>query len=55
MDEFEAQGWLAGTRTTANMIPSTENYYVQVAQADAAMMQQAYWVLKAYKEGLLSD
>ena len=51
----EAVEWLHGERSTGNLIPSVDpgTWQVQTAQADAAMIQQAYWVIKAYKEGLI--
>ena len=38
-----------------NIIPQDpfETWQVRVAEADAAMMQQAYWVLKAWNENLV--
>ena len=53
----EARAWLAGERSMANMIPKhpSETWLVRIAQADAAMVQEAYWVLKASSEGLLDD
>jgi hypothetical protein len=51
----EAIAWLKGERSSLNIIPSdpSETWTVRVAQADAAYKQQAYWLLKAHKEGLL--
>ena len=50
----QARQWLEGMRSMANLIPQDplETWQVRIAQADAAMTQQAYYVLKAYKEGL---
>ena len=56
MDIEEAKAWLKGERSTTNIIPNDPEgmtWEVRIAQADAAMFQQAYWVLKAHKEGLL--
>jgi hypothetical protein len=52
----EAKEWLKGNRSLCNSISSAdfETWQVRIAQADAAMMEQAYLVLKAHKEGLLS-
>jgi hypothetical protein len=52
MDTEEAKGWLRGNRSMTNIIPHdpVETWQVRIAKADAAMMQQAYLVLKAYKE-----
>ncbi len=51
----EALEWLQGKRSSLNYIPEGpfETWQVRVAQADAAMMEQAYWVLKAHKEQLV--
>ncbi len=51
----EAIAWLKGERSMTDIIPSNDvdTWQVRIAQADAAMMQQAYLVLKAHKEGLL--
>jgi len=55
MDIEEAKAWLRGDRSMINIIPSDEldTWQLRIAQADAAMIQQAYYVLKAYKEELL--
>lgn len=55
MDYEEAVQWLKGNRSMTNLIPQDpfETWQVRTAQADAAMMQQAYWVVKAHKEGLV--
>jgi len=52
----EAMGWLKGERSTTNMVPQhpRETWLVRIAQADAAMVQEAYWVAKAHDEGLIS-
>ena len=54
MNATEAKEWLEGNRSTCNHFyetaSSTENAEVLTAQADAARTQQAYWVIKAYKE-----
>lgn len=57
MDRQEAIEWLKGNRSTTNTIPQDpfETWQVRIAQADAAMTMQAYWVLKAYHEGMLLD
>lgn len=51
----EAKEWLSGNRSTCNFIPQDpwESWQVRIAQTDAAMMEQAYYVLKAHKEGLI--
>ena len=55
MDYEEAIEWLEGKRSVTNIIPQDpfETWQVRIAQADAAMTQQAYWVVKAHKEGLV--
>jgi hypothetical protein len=53
----EAKEWFEGKRDMGNLIPhglpddgiST----VRCEQANAAKLEQAYWVLRAHKEGLL--
>ena len=58
MDYEEAKTWLMGERSMCNTIfttcDSTENANVLTAQGDAAMTQQAYWVVKAHSEGLMN-
>lgn len=55
MTPADAVAWLQGKRSTVNMTPRepVETLEVRIAQADAAMVQQAYWVLKAAQEGLV--
>ncbi len=52
MDYKEAVEWLNGGWSMTNIIPQGpfETWSVRVAQADAAMVQQAYWIVKAHKE-----
>ena len=52
MDISEAKAWLEGDRSMINQIQQhpSETWEVRIAQADAAMTQQAYWIVKAYKE-----
>ena len=54
MDRQEATEWLEGKRSMCNILSSEDPnlWQVRIAQADAAMMEQAYWTLKAHKEGL---
>lgn len=54
MDLEEAKQWLQGKRSMTNNITCDplDTWQVRIAEADAAMIQQAYWVLKAHKEGL---
>ncbi len=55
MDYEEAMAWLRGERSVYNSIPYSENglHIAIQAQADAAMTQQAYLIVKAYMKGLL--
>lgn len=55
MDIEEAREWLTGKRSMTNVIPQDpfETWLVRIAQADAAMTEQAYWVAKAHVERLL--
>ena len=53
MDYKEALEWLNGSRSTCNSFNYIEqSSHVLTAQADAAMTQQAYWVVRAHKENL---
>ncbi len=51
----EAVSWLKGERSVTNyrQIPNDEQSHVRVAQEDAAMTEQAYWIVRAHKEGLV--
>ena len=55
MTADDARDWIWGFKSTTNIIPQEplETWQVRIAQADAAMIQQAYYVLKAHKEGLV--
>lgn len=57
MNYKEAKAWVSGECSTVNTIlqDPIETWGVRIAQADAAMIQQAYWVLKAHKESLLDE
>ena len=57
MNKQEAFEWIKGTRSTTNMVPQEprETWLVRTAQADAAMVQLAYWVLKAHHDKLMED
>jgi len=57
MSREEAIEWINGKRSMTNIIPQEplETWGVRIAQADAAMTQQAYWVLKALDEGVVTD
>ncbi|MDA1229917.1 MAG: hypothetical protein O2856_04010 [Planctomycetota bacterium] len=59
MNLEQAKEWLRGERSMTNIIlnddPQNGNgpWMVLIAQADAAMTEQAYWIVKAHAEGLL--
>jgi hypothetical protein len=55
MTKEEAIAWLTGERSMTNMIPQDpfDTWQVRIAQADAAMYKQAYWILRAYNDGLV--
>lgn len=57
MSYDEALAWIRGERSMTNAIPAEprETLAVRVAQADAWMMQQAYFVLKAWNEELVKE
>jgi hypothetical protein len=46
----EALAWLRGERSTINWLEEPI-----CSQSDAAMTQQAYWTVRAHKEGLLAE
>ena len=56
MNYDEALAWLRGERSMTNNIPSDdlETFALRVAQADAACTLQAYFIVKAHKEGFFS-
>jgi len=55
MDYQEARHWLEGKRSMCNSIPQDpfKTWQVRSAQADAACLEQAYWIVRAHKEGLV--
>jgi hypothetical protein len=55
MTKDEAIEWLTGVRDMGNltMQQPLDTYNVRVEQANAAKMEQAYWVLRAIKEELI--
>lgn len=57
MNPEEAKEWLKGNRSMCNILSSVDPdlWQVRIAQADAAMMEQAYWVLRSNKEGLINE
>lgn len=52
MNYEEAVEWLEGNRSMTNIIPQHpfETWLVRIAEADAHMMQQAYWVVRNRRE-----
>jgi len=57
MNKDEAIAWLMGKRSVGNIIPQDpfDTWQVRIAQADAAMCEQAYWILRAFTEDLIYD
>jgi hypothetical protein len=55
MNLEEAEEWIQGKHSMCNLVPREpfETWQVRIAQADAAMLEQAYWILKAYKNKLI--
>ncbi|HDK41807.1 MAG TPA: hypothetical protein ENG87_00390 [Candidatus Pacearchaeota archaeon] len=51
----EALSWLSDKRSTINVISQypLETWQSRIAETDLLMIQQAYWIAKAYKEGLV--
>lgn len=48
----EAYAWMNGERSMTNIIPQDpfDTWQVRIAQADAAMTEQAYWIIKGNQE-----
>ena len=55
MTQEESLEWLKGKRSMTNIVPQhpIETWQVRIAEADAAMTQQAYWIAKAHAEGIV--
>ena len=53
----EAVEWIKGKRSMINEVPQNpiKTWALRIAETDAAMVYQAYWILKAYKEGLIKE
>ncbi len=51
----EALAWLQGERSTINYTeaPTPQESRVNAAKQDASMTKQAYWIVRAHKEGLV--
>lgn len=59
MDKAEAIAWLKGQNSTWNTHAGSSDdrgkNLVTCAQEDAAQTERAYWILRAYKEGLIPE
>ena len=53
----EALAWLKGERSSTNLVNRgiDDSWMVVEAKLDAAMMERAYWVVRAHHEGLLCE
>lgn len=53
----EAQAWLRGERSTINTAwgETIGDAQERATRQDAAMTEQAYWIVRAHKEGLVDD
>lgn len=53
----EAVEWLTGQRSMTNIIPQEpfETWQVRIAEADAAMTKQAYWIARAHEENIITE
>lgn len=51
----EAKEWFEDKRDMINMIPDDpkETWEIRIQEANLYKIQQAYWTLRAHKEGLL--
>lgn len=47
----EAMAWLRGTRSSRNYADTPES----ADRRDAALTEQAYWTVRAHKEGLVDS
>lgn len=56
MDIKEAKEWIDGKRSTMNIVPidPLATWQERIAKADAALCEQAYWIIRAHKEFLFS-
>lgn len=55
MDIKEAESWLFEERSMHNCIPSGPDHQLNTALADAAMVQTAYYTMKAHREFLTTE
>lgn len=56
MSPAEARQWLRGNRTVVHLVDRSDpddNVIERVARADAAMTEQAYWMLRGIQDGLV--
>lgn len=57
MNLQEAEEWVRGERSWwndhANQAPNQGENFVNCAKHDAATTEQAYWILRAHREGLV--
>ena len=51
----EAIGWLKGERSMCNSFGTDDESQARLSEADAGCTQQAYWTVRAYKEGLIPE
>ena len=51
----EALAWLRGERSMCNLVAQHpfETWQERIARTDAALTEQAYWTVRAHKEGLI--
>jgi len=50
MDLKEAKAWLSGKRSCCNYIAGED----KIIGIDTNLTQQAYWIVRAYKENLIT-
>ena len=57
MTNEEAIAWLKGDRSMINSVHSEhrETWSLRKSKEDSVMIQQAYWIAKAHKEGLIPE
>lgn len=55
MNLAEAKEWLTGTLSMTNIVPQHPfgTWQGRIAAADAEMVKQAYWIVRAHHEGLI--
>ena len=59
MTYSEALEWLKGNRSNINSILNTTDdrphEFAMITQADAGSVQEAYWIVRAHREGIVDD